>query len=64
LACLLKRRKKNKKWQRIRKLQDGRGCRSFLLANTTVVQSVEEVVDILEDFNFVVFVLGNWFGRG
>jgi len=59
-----KRRKKNKKWQRIRKSQDGRGRRSFPPVNITVVQSAEEAVGTLEDFNSVVFVLGSWFGKG
>jgi hypothetical protein len=45
-------------------LQDGKGQQSSLRVNTTVVQSAEEAVGILEGFNSVVFVSGNWFGKG
>ena len=38
--------KEENKWQRIRKLQDGKGYRSFLLVNTTAVQSAEEAEGI------------------
>jgi hypothetical protein len=63
LACLLKRRKKNKKWQRIRKSQDGKGRQSFQRVNTIVVQSAAEVAGILEDFSSAVFVSGSWSGK-